>query len=111
MGLRQGSADVGVAGVLVLRVADDEDNVLTLFERSDHGAVAVLVGDGVTVDLDDDDVRREVDLVGEGAGTNAGDAETALDAELGGDGGGDRLDGDAELVLADVTGVGTAGRF
>ena len=75
------------------------------------GAVALLVGDRVTVDLDDDDVGGKVDLVREGAGTDAGDGDAALDAEVLSDGRGDGLLGDAELVLTDVTGVRTGGRL
>ena len=107
--LGQGSADEGVAQILSLGVSDGEDDVIAGLEGGDHGAVALLVGDGVTVDLNDDDVVGKVDLVREGAWTDAGDREAALDAEVGGDSRGDRLNRDAQLVLPDVTGVGTAG--
>src|ERR1700761_259583 len=92
----QGAADVGVSGALGLWVADDEDYVVAGLDRGHRGAIALLVADGVTVDLNDDDVGGKVDLVREGAGTDAGDGDATLDVEVIGDGRGDRLDRDAQ---------------
>ena len=91
-GLGQGSADEGVAQVLSLGVSDGEDDVIAGLEGGDYGAVALLVGDRVTIDLDDDDVVGKVDLVREGAWTDAGDGEPTLDVEVGGDRGGEQAE-------------------
>ena len=99
-GLRQGSAEVGVAALS--GDADDEHHVIAGLQRGHDAAVAALVGDRAAVDRGDDQALAEVDVLGEGAGTYIGDDDAARDAHLLGGRWRQRGDGDAELALARI---------